>query len=245
MRKYILIVSVVIILSVITACVGQTTNIVLKDITGIRYQDNPVHEKDFKQIEKLISQIKFQKIKMNVKDDRIILITTKDNIYHFEIGDNYRMKYTINEVSYYSKDERHIKNLLDYLEGLPGKYESQAYYYAKIDEKYEKKKDDVFIKMETDGEHETQVVIEAKEDIYQLRVHEIEYDKETESYQDINLVKDSNKVKAGKQIVVKGNVSNVPMWRIEIENQYGYKTTFLPYYDEVKKEVMLKREMNT
>lgn len=245
MRKYILIVSVVIILSVITACVGQTTNLVLKDITGIRYQDNPVHEKDFKQIEKLISQIKFQKIKMNVKDDRIILITTKDNIYHFEIGDNYRMKYTINEASYYSKDEGHIKNLLDYLEGLPGKYESQAYYYAKIDEKYEKKKDDVFIKMETDGEHETQVVIEAKEDIYQLRVHEIEYDKETESYQDINLVKDSNKVKAGKQIVVKGNVSNVPMWRIEIENQYGYKTTFLPYYDEVKKEVMLKREMNT
>lgn len=245
MRKYILIVSVVIILSVITACVGQTTNLVLKDITGIRYQDNPAHEKDFKQIEKLISQIKFQKIKMNVKDDRIILITTKDNIYHFEIGDNYRMKYTINEASYYSKDEGHIKNLLDYLEGLPGKYESQAYYYAKIDEKYEKKKDDVFIKMETDGEHETQVVIEAKEDIYQLRVHEIEYDKETESYQDINLVKDSNKVKAGKQIVVKGNVSNVPMWRIEIENQYGYKTTFLPYYDEVKKEVMLKREMNT
>lgn len=245
MRKYILIVSVVIILSVITACVGQTTNLVLKDITGIRYQDNPAHEKDFKQIEKLISQIKFQKIKMNVKDDRIILITTKDNIYHFEIGDNYRMKYTINEVSYYSKDEGHIKALLDYLEGLPGKYESQAYYYAKIDEKYEKKKDDVFIKMETDGEHETQVVIEAKEDIYQLRVHEIEYDKETESYQDINLVKDSNKVKAGKQIVVKGNVSNVPMWRIEIENQYGYKTTFLPYYDEVKKEVMLKREMNT
>lgn len=245
MRKYILIVSVVIILSVITACVGQTTNLVLKDITGIRYQDNPVHEKDFKQIEKLISQIKFQKIKMNVKDDRIILITTKDNIYHFEIGDNYRMKYTINEASYYSKDEGHIKNLLDYLEGLPGKYESQAYYYAKIDEKHEKKKDDVFIKMETDGEHETQVVIEAKEDIYQLRVHEIEYDKETESYQDINLVKDSNKVKAGKQIVVKGKVSNVPMWRIEIENQYGYKTTFLPYYDEEKKEVMLKREMNT
>lgn len=245
MRKYILIVSVVIILSVITACVGQTTNLVLKDITGIHYQDNPAHEKDFKQIEKLISQIKFQKIKMNVKDDRIILITTKDNIYHFEIGDNYRMKYTINEVSYYSKDEGHIKNLLDYLEGLPGKYESQAYYYAKIDEKYEKKKDDVFIKMETDGEHETQVVIEAKEDIYQLRVHEIEYDKETESYQDINLVKDSNKVKAGNQIVVKGKVSNVPMWRIEIENQYGYKTTFLPYYDEEKKEVMLKREMNT
>lgn len=245
MRKYILIVSVVIILSVITACVGQTTNLVLKDITGIRYQDNPAHEKDFKQIEKLISQIKFQKIKMNVKDDRIILITTKDNIYHFEIGDNYRMKYIINEVSYYSKDEGHIKNLLDYLEGLPGKYESQAYYYAKIDEKYEKKKDDVFIKMETDGEHETQVVIEAKEDIYQLRVHEIEYDKETESYQDINLVKDSNKVKAGNQIVVKGKVSNVPMWRIEIENQYGYKTTFLPYYDEEKKEVMLKREMNT
>jgi len=245
MRKYILIVSVVIILSVITACVGQTTNLVLKDITGIRYQDNPVHEKDFKQIENLISQIKFQKIKIKVKDDRTILITTKDNIYHFEIGDNYRMKYIINEVSYYSKDEGHIKNLLNYLEGLPGKYESQAYYYAKIDEKYEKKKDDVFIKMETDGEHETQVVIEAKEDIYQLRVHEIEYDKETESYQDINLVKDSNKVKAGKQIVVKGNVSNVPMWRIEIENQYGYKTTFLPYYDEVKKEVMLKREMNT
>lgn len=245
MRKYILIVSVVIILSVITACVGQTTNLVLKDITGIRYQDNPVHEKDFKQIEKLISQIKFQKIKMKVKDDRTILITTKDNIYHFEIGDNYRMKYTINEVSYYSKDEGHIKNLLDYLEGLPGKYESQAYYYAKIDEKYEKKKDDVFIKMEADGEHETQVAIEAKEDIYQLRVHEIEYDKETESYQDINLVKDSNKVKAGKQIVVKGKISNVPMWRIEIENQYGYKTTFLPYYDEVKKEVMLKREMNT
>lgn len=245
MRKYILIVSVVIILSVITACVGQTTNLVLKDITGIRYQDNPVHEKDFKQIEKLISQIKFQKIKMKVKDDRTILITTKDNIYHFEIGDNYRMKYIINEVSYYSKDEGHIKNLLDYLEGLPGKYESQAYYYAKIDEKYEKKKNDVFIKMETDGEHETQVVIEAKEDIYQLRVHEIEYDKETESYQDMNLVKDSNKVRAGKQIVVKGNVSNVPMWRIEIENQYGYKTTFLPYYDEVKKEVMLKREMNT
>ena len=245
MRKYILIVSVVIILSVITACVGQTTNLVLKDITGIRYQDNPVHEKDFKQIEKLISQIKFQKIKMKVKDDRTILITTKDNIYQFEIGDNYRMKYTINEVSYYSKDEGHIKVLLDYLEGLPGKYESQAYYYAKIDEKYEKKKNDVFIKMETDGEHETQVVIEAKEDIYQLRVHEIEYDKETESYQDINLVKDSNKVKAGKQIVVKGKVSNIPMWRIEIENQYGYKTTFLPYYDEAKKEVMLKREMNT
>lgn len=245
MRKYILIVSVVIILSVITACVGQTTNLVLKDITGIRYQDHPVHEKDFKQIEKLISQIKFQKIKMKVKDDRTILITTKDNIYHFEIGDNYRMKYMINEVSYYSKDEGHIKNLLDYLEGLPGKYESQAYYYVKVDEKYEKKKNDVFIKMETDGEHETQVVIEAKENIYQLRVHEIEYDKETESYQDINLVKDSNKVKAGKQIVVKGKVSNVPMWRIEIENQYGYKTTFLPYYDEVKKEVMLKREMNT
>ncbi len=245
MRKYILIVSVVIILSVITACVGQTTNLVLKDITGIRYQDNPVHEKDFKQIENLISQIKFQKIKVKVQDDRNILITTKDNIYQFEIGDNYRMKYTINEVSYYSKDEGHIKNLLDYLEGLPGKYESQAYYYAKIDEKYEKKKDDVFIKMETDGEHETQVVIEAKEDIYQLRVHEIEYDKETESYQDINLVKDSNKVKAGNQIVVKGKVSNVPMWRIEIENQYGYKTTFLPYYDEEKKEVMLKREMNT
>lgn len=245
MRKYILIGSVVIILSVITACVGQTTNLVLKDITGIRYQDNPVHEKDFKQIEKLISQIKFQKIKMKVKDDRTILITTKDNIYQFEIGDNYHMKYTINEVSYYSKDEGHIKNLLDYLEGLPGKYESQAYYYAKIDEKYEKKKDDVFIKMETDGEHETQVVIEAKEDIYQLRVHEIEYDKETESYQDINLVKDSNKVKTGKQIVIKGKVSNVPMWRIEIENQYGYKTTFLPYYDETEKEVMLKREMNT
>lgn len=245
MRKYILIGSVVIILSVITACVGQTTNLVLKDITGIRYKDNQVHEKDFNQIEKLISQIKFQKIKMKVQDDRNILITTKDNIYHFEIGDNYRMKYTINEVSYYSKDEGHIKDLLDYLEGLPGKYESQSYYHAKIDVKYQKKKDDVFVKMETEGEHEMQVVIEAKEDIYQLRVHEIEYDKGTESYQDINLVKEAEKVKAGKQIVVKGKVSNVPMWRIEIENQYGYKTTFLPYYDETKKEVMLKREMNT
>ena len=53
------------------------------------------------------------------------------------------------------------------------------------------------------------------------------------------------KLKAGKQIIVKGKVGNVPMWRIEIENQYGYKTTFLPYYDETKKEVMLKREMNT
>ena len=174
---------------------------------------------------------------MNVKDDRIILITTKDNIYHFEIGDNYRMKYTINEASYYSKDEGHIKNLLDYLEGLPGKYESQAYYYAKIDEKHEKKKDDVFIKMETDGEHETQVVIEAKEDIYQLRVHEIEYDKETESYQDINLVKDSNKVKAGKQIVVKGKVSNVPMWRIEIEINMDIRRRF--YHIMMKKKKKL------
>lgn len=245
MKKYVIMGSVFIVLCVITACMGKTSNLILKDITGIRYQDNQVHEKDFEQIEKLISHIEFQKIKMKVNDDKKILITTKDNIYHFKIGNNYRMKYTINEVSYYSKDEGHIKDLLDYLEGLPGKYESQSYYHAKIDEKYEKKKDDVFIKMETDGEHETQVVIEAKEDIYQLRVHEIEYDKETESYQDINLVKDSDKVKAVKQIVVKGKVSNIPMWRIEIENQYGYKTTFLPYYDETKKEVMLKREMNT
>lgn len=245
MKKYVIMGSVFIVLCVITACMGKTSNLILKDITGIRYQDNQVYEKDFEQIEKLISHIEFQKIKMKVNDDKKILITTKDNIYHFKIGNNYRMKYTINETVYYSKDETDIKKLLDYLDGLPGKYESQAYYHAKIDVKYQKKKDDVFVKMETDGEHETQVVIEAKEDIYQLRVHEIEYDKETESYQDINLVKDSNKVKAGKQIVVKGNVSNVPMWRIEIENQYGYKTTFLPYYDEVKKEVVLKREMNT
>ena len=241
MKKYI--VCLFVILAILTACMSKTTNLTLHDITGIRYQDFQVHEQDFKEFSKLISQIKFQNIKFKVNPDKTGLITTKDYIYHFEISDNYRMKYTINETTYYSKDETNIKKIIDYFEGLPGKYESQAYYYAKIDEKYQKKDNDIFIKVQNNGEKEAQIVIEAKQDIYELRVHDIGYDQETGTYQDMNLVKEKSKIAEGKKVIVKGNTSLVPLWRVEIQNEYGYRTTFLPYYDESKKELILKREM--
>ena len=57
MKKYVIMGSVFIVLCVITACMGKTSNLILKDITGIRYQDNQVYEKDFEQIEKLQQKI--------------------------------------------------------------------------------------------------------------------------------------------------------------------------------------------
>ena len=102
---------------------------------------------------------------------------------------------------------------------------------------------DIFIKVQNNGEKEAQIVIEAKQDIYELRVHDIGYDQETGTYQDMNLVKEKSKIAEGKKVIVKGNTSLVPLWRVEIQNEYGYRTTFLPYYDESKKELILKREM--
>ena len=69
------------------------------------------------------------------------------------------------------------------------------------------------------------------------------YRKETETYQDMNLVEYKEKVEKGTKVVIKGNTDLIPLWRVEIQNQYGYKTTFLPYFDEEKQEVVMKREM--
>lgn len=243
MKKYFFLATVLIIMSVMTACMGKKTNLILQDVTGIRYQDLQVHEKNFQEVTKLISQIEFQTIKYKVKEDQKILLTTEDNIYYFTIGNDYRMKYTINDKTYYSRDEKNIQKLLDDLKGLSGKYESQAYYHAKIDGEYKSQEDDTYIKVDQEGKVSAQIVIEAKEDIYELKVHQIEYDKETETYQDMNLVDYKEKVEKGTKVVIKCNTDLIPLWRVEIQNQYGYKTTFLPYFDEEKQEVVMKREM--
>lgn len=56
----------------------------------------------------------------------------------------------------------------------------------------------------------------------------------------MNLVEYKEKVEKGTKLVIKGNTDLIPLWRVEIQNQYGYKTTF--YHILMKKqEVMMKR----
>lgn len=242
MKKYFIMLLVM--ASVLTACMSKTMTVEIKEITGIRFKNNQVNEKDFDKISKIISKIKFQNRKMTIKNDLSLFITTKENIYKFMISSENHMKYTLNDTIYYSKDEKHIQELKEYLESLPDKYKVQSYYHSKIDNHYKKMEKDVYIKLENDGEKETQVVIEAKDKIFQLKVHDIEYDKEKNNYIDIDLVKDVDTIEKGNRIVVKGKVDKLPSWRIEIQNEYGYKTTFLPYYDEKLEEVVLKRVMD-
>ncbi|MBS7020736.1 MAG: hypothetical protein KH135_02545 [Firmicutes bacterium] len=241
MKKYIIMLFVI--AAGVTACVSKTTTVDIKEITGIRYQNKQVNEHDFDEISKMISKIQFQNRKMSVKNDSSMFITTKENMYKFIISNESTMKYTMNDTIYYSKDKENIKKLITYLEGLSDKYRVQNYYHAKIDNHYQKKENDIYIKLDNALEHETQIVIEAKEDIHNLRVHDIEYTKENNTYQDMDLIQDKNVVKKGNKIVVKGKVDKIPSFRIEIQNKYGYKTTFLPYYDDARKEVILERRM--
>lgn len=241
MKKYIIMLFVI--AAGVTACVSKTTTVDIKEITGIRYQNEQVSEHDFDEISKLISKIQFQNRKISVKNDISMFITTKENMYKFIISNDNTMKYTLNDTIYYSKDKDAIKKLRDYLDGLKDKYKVQNYYHVKIDNRYKKKDKDIYIKLDNVLEHEVQIVIDAKDDIHNLRVHDIEYTKESDNYQDIDLIKDMEVVKKGTKIVIKGKVNKIPSFRIEIQNQYGYKTTFLPYYDEVKKDVMIERRM--
>ena len=63
MKKYFFLATVLIVMSVMTACMGKKTNLILQDVTGIRYQDLQIYEKNFQEVTKLISQIEFQTIK--------------------------------------------------------------------------------------------------------------------------------------------------------------------------------------
>ena len=211
------------IIFILTGCGSK--NILFEDIISISYQNNIIIENDYEGIVNLLSKIKFSCGKKQNYNDKILTITDQNSIYHFFISHNYYMEFEKNNKYCYTKEDEQIKKLVNQLDNIIAKYQNTDFFTITSEIDYKYSNEDIYIKLEKVNQY---IILSSELPIYNLKINEIEYDKNNNSYKEINLLYSTNEIEPNKNVIIRKDILTEANFKISFETPYNYQINIIP-----------------
>lgn len=218
----------------------RSQNISIENPISISYNDYTIIENDYDTITNLLSQLKFSCGKKQNYNTNLLTITDQNTIYHFHISHNYYMEFQENNKYCYTKDSQQVENLVNELNNLIKKYQNTNFLTLNSSTSYESNDDDTYIKLDKVNQY---ITLSSELPIYNLKINEIEYDKEELSYKEINLLYSIESIEANKKIVIRKNVVDEATFKISFETPYNYQVNIIPVLN-AQQEIRFQTEIN-
>lgn len=210
----------------ISGCARQI-KIDVSTITKIEYDGLEFINEDYLEINNYLKKINFIETKYDATYNHDFIITTTDKLYSFRISEDYRMQYSTDEQTYYSKDIEDIKNLLLYLKGLDLAYRSDDFFEIKDIAEYSANTNDLFIKIDSTLNY---FVLNSEHNITNFKINRIEY--VDEKFEDVDLLYKEEEIPANKNIVIRVTYPDAtPNIRISFETKYNFVVSIIPSYN--------------
>ena len=211
------------IIFILTGCGSK--NILFEDIISISYQNNIIIENDYKSIAGLLSEIKFSCGKKQNYNDKTLTITDQNSIYHFFISHNYYMEFEKNNKYCYTKDNEQTKKLVNELDNIIAKYQNIDFFTLSNENDYNYNNEDIYVKLEKANQY---IILSSQLPIYNFKINEIEYDNNTDSYKEINLLHSIDEIIPNRKVVIRKDILTETNFKISFETPYNYQVNIIP-----------------
>lgn len=196
-------------------------------IIELKINDIVVLKQDYEEIINLLNNINPSKQKQSIQNEKILRITTEDEIYEFHISDKNILSFQKNGQTYYSKNRGIIKKLNKKLEQIKKEYENTKFYTIKYQKQVKENKNDILIKIDNVNEY---FILQSKVDIKKLQIHKVE--KKENEYRDIEPIYTKENIKKDQKMIIRMNpIKDYFQYRISITNLYGVIVSIIPTYD--------------
>ena len=216
----------ILLILLISGCARQI-KLDVSTITKMEYDGLEIISDDYLKITDYLGKINFIETKYDATYNHDFIITTNDKLYSFSISEDYRIKYSTDDQTYYSKDIQDIKNLLMHLKGLDLTYRSDNFFQIDDVTEYVTNENDLFIKIDSTLNY---FVLTSELDITNLKINRIEY--VDEKFEDVDLLYKEEIIPANKKTVIRVTYPDAtPNIRISFETKYNFVVSIIPTYD--------------
>ena len=215
-----------IVILLFTGCTKH--NIIINDVIAITYNDNSIVNEDFTEIIDDISKIDFYCGKQtNNNYTNTLTITTNQNLYKFDISNNYYMEYQDNDKYCHTKDTKKVEELVNKMNNLIDKYSNISYFTIRSELDYEAKPEETFVKLDKSNNY---IIINSIYPLYDFKINQVE--KDSTDFKEISLLYSAESIDKKRNIIIRKEVLDNPDFKISFRNQYNYFVTILPFTND-------------
>lgn len=215
-----------IVILLFTGCTKH--NIIINDVISITYNDNSIVNEDFTEIIDDISKIDFYCGKQtNNNYTNTLTITTNQNLYKFDISNNYYMEYQDNDKYCHTKDTKKVEELVNKMNNLIDKYSNISYFTIRSELNYEAKPEETFVKLDKSNNY---IIINSIYPLYDFKINQVE--KDGTDFKEISLLYSAESIDKKRNIIIRKEVLDNPDFKISFRNQYNYFVTILPFIND-------------
>ena len=194
---------------------GCTSNMNIKNVLSMKYNNTIILEKEYDEIIKILTKINFSCGKKKYDDFNLLTLTTNDNIYNINISTDHKIEYKENN-QYCNAEEEIVENLNNYLKDIEFKYNNESFYNLEYITEYNENNKDYIIKLDKNNSY---LVINSIYDLYNFKINEINNNEE------VNLLYSKDIINKGKILIRKKDINNI---KISFETEYNYIITIIP-----------------
>lgn len=238
MKKVLLLILFIFLFS---GCTTHRLTLEKKKVTSFTFDQDSIQKEDYNDVLDILNKIDFHEVKEADSSRHQIVIHTKDEIFQFQISEEFTMLYKKDQKIYASKETNEVKKLVKKIESITTKYKDTSFLSIKVQNIPDHIDTDLVIRID---KKEQYLKISSTEPLRNFKIHRLEF--QDDKYSDIDLLYEKKFISPDETIYIRVDLpEKIGTIRFSFETSKGYQYSAIPIYNEKEQRLDLNETIES